>query len=70
MTLQHHTGRENLHHMVKTAEDQEIVIGYHCELTVYSFQLDKELHIMYMNTLKVGYTSKAHRFTSKIVSQM
>jgi len=25
---------------------------------------------MYMNTLKVGYTSKAHRFTSKLVSQM
>jgi len=25
---------------------------------------------MHMNTLKVGYTSKAHHFTSKIVSQM
>jgi hypothetical protein len=47
MTLQHHTERENLHHMVKTAEDQEIVIGYHCELTVYSIQLDKELHSVY-----------------------
>ena len=70
MTLQHHTGREILHHMVKTAEDLKIIMIYHWEVTVYSFQLDKELHIMYMNTLKVGYTSKAHRFTSKIVSQM
>ena len=55
MTLQHHPGRENLHHMVKTAEDLKIIIGYHCEVTVYRFQLDKELHIVYMNTLKVGY---------------
>ena len=70
MTLQHHPGRENLHHMVKTVEDLLIIIGYHCEVTVYSFQLDKELHIVYMNTLKVGYTSKAHCFTSQIVSQM
>jgi len=69
-TLQHHTGRENLHHMVKTAEDLSIIIGYHYEVTVYSFQLGKELHIVYMNTLKVGYTSKAHCFTSQIVSQM
>ena len=68
MTLQHHTGRENLHRMVKTAEDLLIIMIYCWEPTVYSFQLDRELHIMYMNTLKVGYTSKAHRFTSKIVS--
>ena len=45
-------------------------MGYHCEVTVYSFQLDKDLFIVYMNTLQVGYTSKAHRFTSQIVSQM
>jgi hypothetical protein len=70
MTLQHHTGQENLHHMVKMAEDLYIIIVYHCEVTVYSFQLDKELHIVYMNTVKVGYTSKAHCFTSQIVSQM
>jgi hypothetical protein len=25
---------------------------------------------VYMNTLKVGYTSKTHHFTSQIVSQM
>ena len=60
MTLQHHTGREILHHMVKTAEDLKIIMIYHWEVTVYSFQLDKELHLMYMNPLKVGYTSKAH----------
>jgi hypothetical protein len=57
-----------LHRMVKTAEDLLIIMIYCWEPTVYSFQLDRELHIMYMNTLKVGYTSKAHRFTSKIVS--
>ena len=56
--------------MVKTAEDLKIIMGYHCEVTVYSFQLDKELHTVYMNTLKVGYTSKAHRITSQTVSQM
>jgi hypothetical protein len=56
--------------MVKTAEDLYIIIRYHCEVTVYSFQFVKELHIVYMNTLKVGYTSKAHCFTSQIVSQM
>ena len=29
-------------------------MGYHCEVTVYSFQLDKQLHsiIIYEHTLK------------------
>ena len=74
MTLQHHTGRENLHHMDMVWSKRQkiyIIIGYYCEVTVYSFQLDKELHIVHMNTLKLGYTSKAHCFTSQIiVSQM
>ncbi len=69
-TATSNTGRENLHHMVITAEGLYIIIGYHCEVTAYSFQLDKELHIVYLNTLKVGYTSKAHWFTSQIVIQM
>jgi len=60
----------DLDHMVKTAEDLLKIIGYHCKVAVYSFQLVKELDIMYMNTLKVGYTSKTHCFTSQIVRQM
>ena len=41
------TWRENLHHMVKTVEDLWIIMGYHCEVTVFSFQLDKVLHSVY-----------------------
>jgi hypothetical protein len=54
MTPQHHTGWENL---------------YRCEVTVYRFQLDKELHSVNMNILKVRYTSKAHFVTIQIVSE-
>jgi len=42
---------------------------YHCEVTVYSFQLIKELHIVYEH-FKSWVYQKAHCFTSHIVSQM
>ena len=51
----------------RSINNQGISLLSHC---FFRFQLDNELHIVYMNTLKVGYISKAHHFTSQIVSQM
>ena len=62
------TLRENLHHiMVKTVEDLSWDTIVKSLFIVFSWIRN---YIVYMNTLKVGYTSKAHHFTSQIVSQM